>query len=114
MIGEIKMNVQEKSDKLAEILQNEDVMTKIANSNTKEEMQSIFFNNGLEMTIEEIDVFIKFMNSDEAGEVSECELDSVSGGSFTVAWIFSQACTGIKKVAKPCWNAGRWFANNVG
>jgi len=54
------------------------------------------------------------MNSNNEGEISESDLDSVSGGAIDCVWIFSQAITGIKKVAKACWNAGKWFANNVG
>ena len=108
------MNAQEKSQKLAEILNDEAIMTQIANANTKEDMQAVFANNGLDMTMAEVDAFIQLMNSNNEGEVSESDLDSVSGGAIDCVWIFSQAITGVKKIAKTCWNAGKWFANNVG
>jgi len=111
------MNEQEKSQKLIDILNNEAIMTQIANANTKEDMQAVFANNGLDMTMAEVDAFIQLMNSNNEDEISESDLESVSGGAgatVTAIWIFSQAITGIKKVAKTCWNAGKWFANNVG
>ena len=108
------MNAQEKSQKLAEILNDEAIMTQIANADTKEDMQVVFADNGIDMAMEEVDTFIQIMNSNNEGEVSENELDTVSGGKVDSDWIFSQAIKGIKKVAKACWNAGKWFANNVG
>lgn len=108
------MNTQEKSQKLIDILNDEAIMTKIANANTKEDMQAMFANNGLDMTIAEVDAFIQLMNSNTEAEVFESDLDSVSGGVVDCVWIFSQAITGVKKVARHCWKAGKWFANNIG
>lgn len=108
------MNAQEKSQKLINILNDEAIMTQIANANTKEDMQTVFANNGLDMTMAEVDAFIQLMNSNNEGEISESDLDSVSGGVVNCVWVFSQAIIGVKKVAKTCWNAGKWFANNVG
>ncbi len=101
----------EKATKLIEIVNNEELITKISNAETKEEMMKIFADNGLEMSISEIDAFIKMMNVQNETEIGQEELESVAGGSFTAAWIFSQSWTGIKKVARNCWNAGKWFAN---
>lgn len=111
--GDLFMNEHDKTVKLTEILNNLEIMKMISNAETKEKMQEIFAENGLDMSISEIDAFIQFMNSDDEGEISENELEGVTGGVDAV-WIFTTAWGATKKIAKTCWNAGRWFAKNVG
>lgn len=100
--------------KLTAIMENEAVFQTVCNAETQEEMQAIFARNGLEMTLEEIDMFIDTMNEMCASEVEEDDLENVVGGSGVSAlWVFSKAWKYTKKIAKACWKAGRWFANNV-
>lgn len=109
------MDNKEKSSKLAEILADSVKMEKIANAETKEVMQALFRDSGLELTMSEIDAFIQMMNSDDEIEISEENLESVSGGASGVdaIWIFTQAYKGVKAVAKYSWNAGRWVAKYI-
>lgn len=105
------MNNQEKSALLVELVNNEEVITKISNAESKEDMQAIFAANGLEMSLAEIDAFIQMMNSEKEGELDEGDLENVAGG-VDALWIFSTAWKGIKAVAKGAWNAGKWLAKN--
>lgn len=107
------MDNKEKITKLAEILADSVKMEKIANAETKEVMQTLFRDSGLELTMSEIDAFIQMMNSDDEGEISEENLESVSGGAVDAVWIFTQAYKGVKAVAKYSWNAGRWVAKYI-
>lgn len=100
-----------KAEKLTEIVNNEEILTKISNADTKEEMQGIFAANGLDMTMAEVDAFIHMMNMNGKEEVSEAQLESVTGGAIDAVWIFTQSWKGIKKIAGTCWNAGKWFAD---
>lgn len=108
------MNNQERAIKLAEILENAEIMEKISIAESKEVMQNVFSENGLELTMSEVDSFIQMMNSNNSDEISEESLDSVSGGAVDAVWIFSTAYKGVKAVAKTCWNAGKWVAKNIG
>ena len=106
------MTVQEKTSLFLDIVNNEELITKLSNASSKEEMIDIFSQNGLDMNLDEIDGFIKTMNSKEVDTMNEEELDSVSGGlAVDALWVFSQAAKGIKAVAKKCWNFGKWLAD---
>ena len=107
------MNNQDKAIKLAEILEDSEIMKNISNAESKEEMQKIFSENGLELTNYEVDSFIKMMNSDNNDEISEETLESVSGGVVDAVWIFTTSYKGVKAVAKTCWNAGKWVAKDI-
>ena len=107
------MKNQDKAIKLAGILENAEVMDRVSNAESKDEMKTIFAENGLELTAAEVDGFIRMMNTSNENEISEESLDSVSGGAVDAVWIFSTAYKGVKAVAKTCWNAGRWAAKYI-
>ena len=106
------MNDQLKIQKMNEILEDESLIKVLSEASSKEEMQQIFNDAGLEMSLEEIDAFINLMNT-SGGELNEAALSSVNGG-VDALWIFSTSWKGIKKIAKACWNAGKWLANHDG
>lgn len=62
----------------------------------------------------EINAFIHLMNSDDNTEISENDLESIFGGGVDCVWVFHQTLIGMKKIAKKCWDLGRWFANTFG
>ena len=98
---------------MSAIFNNEDIMKKISNSAAKEDMQRIFAENGMALTIEEVDDFIHFMNNAVDDTLDEEALDCVAGGGgVTAVQIFTWSWKGVKAVAKYCWAAGRWAANN--
>ena len=102
-------------EKLSSILGSEEIMTKISNAVSIEEMQECFAENGVVLTQEEVNAFVDFMNNTEKDTLSLEDLDLVSGGvveTVSAVQIFSWAWAGTKKVAKWCWNAGRWAARN--
>lgn len=102
-----------KVDVMSAIFNNAEVMEKISNSATKEDMQKIFAENGMVLTIDEVSEFIHFMNNAVNDTLDEEELDRVAGGAgVTAVQVFSWAWKGVKKVARKCWEAGRWAANN--
>ena len=81
---------------MSAIFNNEDIMKKISNSATKE-----------------VDDFIHFMNNAVDDTLDEEALDCVAGGGgVTAVQIFTWSWKGVKAVAKYCWAAGRWAANN--
>lgn len=104
------MNTQERINKLTNFLSNETIMKKIANAETKIDMLDIFVDNGIEMTMDELDILISIMNSNNNNEISEDELEMVSGGVVGAGTIFAEAWNGISLIAKACWEAGKWFA----
>lgn len=108
------MTEQEKIIRLGEVIEDEAIVTSLSQARTKDEMQMIFANNGLEMSIEEVNDFIASMNFACADELSELELEPVSGGGVTSKWILKTAYKSVKKVWRKCWQAGEWFAENIG
>lgn len=98
-------------ERLTDIFESEEVMRKISMSKSLEEMQAIFAENCVDFSLEEVKVFVDFMNTVANGELSEDDLDRVAGGVAVaeievLKWVWE----GVKKVARPCWEAGRWFA----
>ena len=97
-------------EKLTPIFDSEEIMRKISMSESLEEMQTIFAENGVDFSIEEVKAFVKFMNAAVSNDLSEVDLDQVAGGVVGPLDIFGWAWKGIQKIAGPCWQAGRWFA----
>lgn len=107
-------NYNETVTKLSNILGSEKIMTRISNASSMEEMQNCFAENGVALTLDEVNTFVDFMNDKNKDTLSEEDLDLVSGGvdGVSALQIFSWAWAGTKKVAKWCWDAGRWAARN--
>lgn len=104
-------------EKLSSILGSEEMMMRISNSASIEEMQECFAENGIVLTTEEVNAFVDFMNSTEKDALSAEDLDLVAGGvvaTVTAVQIFSWAWAGTAKIAKWCWDAGKWVARNIG
>lgn len=102
---------QEMQERLTQIFNDESIMKKISMSESLPEMQAVFSENGVDFSIEEVQKFVDFMNASSNGDLTENDLDQVAGGAGAGPTdIFGWAWEGIKRVAKPCWEAGRWFA----
>lgn len=104
---------QETQNKLSAIFDDEAIMQKISMSESLSDMQAVFAENGVDLSIEEVKTFIDFMNAHMDGSLSDDELDEVAGGAvaeITAVTVFTWAWKGTKKIARKCWEAGRWFA----
>lgn len=109
------MNKEDRINELTKFLNNEENMKKISNAATKEEMIKYFGDFGIEMSMDDIDTFIYSMNNVDENEMTEENLETVTGGAGVDAiWIIEKSCQTVCTVAKTCWKAGRWFARNVG
>ena len=106
------MTMEEKNAKLVELVNNEQILSQIIASGSKDAMKSVFAQYGLDLTAEEIDAFVQMMNRSEDGELSMEEMENVAGGAIDALWVFSMAAKGIKAVAKKAWEAGKWAANH--
>ena len=106
------MTNEEKIVLLEKLTDNDAFLADIAKAESKDQLQEVFANYGLELTRDEVDAFVAKLNSTASGELNEDSLDDVAGGvSVTALWVFSTAAKGIKKIAKTCWNAGKKLAN---
>ena len=66
--------------KLKEIASQEDIVSKITEAKTREDIQKILNDCGLEMTLEELDALFASIDLSAGNELSEDELDYVDGG----------------------------------
>lgn len=107
------MNEQEKAKRLEEILMDESLVRRLNAAESKPALQASFGELGLDMSCEEIDTFINLMNSATDDSLAEESLENVVGGAFGAVWIFSTSWKIMKKIAKNCWDAGRWLATKV-
>ena len=92
-----------------EALQNSETFEKeLANVSTPEEMQQLFSNHGIEMTIEEIRDLVAEASKLNNDELSAEDLDDVAGGVWYVAvgkWV-------LKTVAS--WAIGKLLSKATG
>jgi len=77
LLGGIKMDYLKK---LKEIASQEDIVSKITEAKTREDIQKILNDCGLEMTLEELDALFASIDLSAGNELSEDELDNVDGG----------------------------------
>lgn len=73
--------MDKKFTKVNELLAQESFLEKLETAETDEAVQKLFADNGVELTLDEIDQMCKeSVAAHESGELSEESLDSVSGG----------------------------------
>ncbi|MBE5811083.1 MAG: hypothetical protein E7318_09160 [Clostridiales bacterium] len=104
------MNTQNKAALLDQLVENEDFLNAVVNTTSKQDLQSVFAANGLEMSMDEIDTIVDMVCMHDSDELNEEELANVAGG-VSAATIFKWAGKGIKAIAKHAWNLGKKFAN---
>jgi hypothetical protein len=83
----------------------------LAKVNTPEEMQALFANYGIEMTLDEIRAMVAEavkMNESEGGELNEEDLDNVAGG----VWYVVVGKWALKTVAS--WAIGKVLSKITG
>ena len=104
-----EMTNEKKALLLEELSENEAFLAEMKEVSSKKDIQDLFAKYGLEMSREEVDMFVTTANA-SLTELDEANLEEVAGGvdPFTV---FVWAYNGTKVIAKKCWNAGRKFAN---
>ena len=84
--------------------QNETIMNAIANAASAEELQQIFANEGLEVSLEEIHSAIAMLAANEEnGELTDSQLDNVAGGIALATCYMVLNCCMVAMAGKPLW-----------
>lgn len=95
-------------DKIRELMDNEAFVEKLSEVSTVEEMQSIFADNGVEMTLDEInEMCMASVQMTDSDELSDTDLDNVSGGAVSI----KKAVKAIIGGFKFGWKAGKKFSD---
>ena len=104
------MTNNEKAVLLEKLSENQEFLQAFSAVQSKDELQKVFNNFGLEMTREEIDAFVHMIGNSGSDELNVDDLESVSGGVDALT-VLGWAWKGIKAVSKTAWNAGKKLAN---
>lgn len=104
------MNTQNKAALLDQLVENESFLDAVVNAESKQDLQTVFANNGLEMDMDEIDAFVGMVRMHDSDELDEADLINVAGGVGALT-VFKWAIKGTKAIAKHAWNLGKKFAN---
>lgn len=108
------MTEAERIMKLGEILQNEAVVQQLSCADTKKAIQAVFASNGLQMSIDEVEAFVRAMKLSCSVELDETDLELATGGTVNVLCVFSMAFKGISNNRKVVWDANRWVVTRTG
>ena len=85
------------AEKMNELMQNEEFLKALAASDTKEEFQMLFAEQGVELTMEEIDNILQTVTAGRGdGELDDALLDGVNGGIAVTTcciWLLRGAVT---------------------
>jgi len=99
------------NEKLNTLLEDQDFIEKLTNTETDTEVQALLAENGVELTLEEINAVKKGVEAriSEEGELSEDDLENVAGG-VDIANIIEGVCNGIVKLGDAIhkWTRRRW------
>jgi len=88
------------NNKVNELLANEDFIASLSNAESADEMIQLFADNDVEITADELQALV-----DESGELSDDDLDDVSGGAAVAtslskkAALQSKASQGLAKIS---------------
>ena len=106
------MNNQDLISKLGALADNEAFIADLKSAESKNDLQNVLAKYGIDLTREETDVFASEIEKILTGrEVSEAELEQVSGGVAAGWIIITQAIDWGKEIWKKCWSWGKKFAN---
>ncbi|SMP58027.1 hypothetical protein [Anoxynatronum buryatiense] len=91
---------------------DEQLVEKLMQQETSEEVQALLKENNVEMTLEEIntvrEALLKAMERSEEGELSEEDLEEVTGGVFLISMILALVCTAGMTQLTMSANRMRW------
>lgn len=104
------MTEAERIMKLGELLQNEGVVQQLSCADNKKTMQAVLENNGLQMSMDEVETFVRAMKLSCSDELDETELELATGGSADTLCALNRAFKGIINDGKHHWNAEPWTA----
>lgn len=103
------MTLEEKAIALNKLVENEEFLNAYHKVESKNELQQLFAQYGVELEKEEVDAFVSALNGGNE-ELDENALDNVSGGVDPVT-VFKWAWGIVKKTGKWAWEKGRELAN---
>ena len=104
------MTEAERIMKLGELLQKENIVQQLSCADNKKTMQAVFANNGLQMSMDEIETFVRAMKLSCSDELDETDLELATGGSANTLCVLNWAFKGIINDGKHHWNAEPWAA----
>ncbi len=102
------MTEAERIMKLGEILRDEAVAQQLSRVKNKKDIQSLFADSGLQMSMEEVEAFVRAMKLSCAEELDETDLELATGGSAVVLCVLNKAFMGITNTEKHLWNTQSW------
>lgn len=103
------MTLEQKALALDKLVENEEFLNAYHSVESKDELQKLFAQYGVELEKEEIDAFVSALKGDEA-ELDEDALDNVAGGVDPVT-VFKWAWGIVKKTGKWAFKKGQELAN---
>ncbi|MBQ4569154.1 MAG: hypothetical protein IJA62_03785 [Ruminococcus sp.] len=102
------MTEAERILKLGELLKNEAIAQQLSRIKNKKGIQSLFSENGLHMSTEEVEAFVRAMKLSCADELDEADLELATGGSVNVLCVLNKAFMGITNTEKHLWSTQPW------
>jgi len=78
-----------KIEMIENLLNSETFMEAASGIQTLEQLQKLFAQNGVELTMEELKALTASAGAEANGELSDEELDNVAGGGF-ISWLFDK------------------------
>ena len=90
------------------LFENAEFLEKFQKTESKDDLQKLFKEYGLDLSREEIDEFVaefEKVSTSTSGELDEASLEAVAGGAITIGKL-AKWCWGAMKAG---WNAGKKF-----
>lgn len=93
------MTENEKKIKLEELAESASFLNAMKDAESKQDIQRIFHENGLDLSGEEVDAFVAICEKEQSDELDVEDLDTVAGGVSGLTGL-SLAWMGAKTLAK--------------
>ncbi len=78
------------------LMENEQFVKEMLSAENSEQVQKLYADNGVELTMEEVQEIGKILNTlDSDGELDADSLDNVSGGSLALGWAIAKAVIAV-------------------
>ena len=103
------MTLEEKALELEKLTDNEEFLAAYHKVESKNDLQQLFVQQGVELESEEIDAFVSALNGNNE-ELDADARDSVAGGVDPLT-VFKWAWNVVKKTGKWAWEKGKQLAN---